>query len=221
MGIWFDAVRLLPVGATAVNEAPDNGSWTNEATVTFQWSINNSDNVQETHLEASTQPDFATLAIDVGWPSAVASYTHTFSPTIPDLYWRVRLVTSAGEATSTPSHLHMDTAPPTSAVQAIYWQPASDRYMLTWGGSDAGIGVANYTIEMQTAVDPTWQPLVSHSTTSSLQFTPSYSGTIWFRSQATDGLGNIEPLHADPGDLSTDQAISLTHDIMLPLIKWN
>jgi hypothetical protein len=36
-----------------------------------------------------------------------------------------------------------------------------------------------------------------------------------------DAVGNIEPLHLGDGDINTTQAISLTHDIMLSIMKRN
>ncbi|MCA9971426.1 MAG: hypothetical protein KC425_14470, partial [Anaerolineales bacterium] len=56
------------------------------------------------------------------------------------------------------------------------------------------------------------------TTSTSTQFTPAVPGQlIWFRSQATDRAGNAEPPNPN-GDMSTAQAIVLSHAIMLPIV---
>ena len=221
LGIWFDAVRLLPVGATAVNQTPTNDIWLNQAAVTFQWQITHPENVEETHLDVATTPDFAAPVVSQSWSTAVLSHTHTFSQTYLNLYWRVRLTNSAGQSSSTPSLFHLDVGAPQSAVHSLNWHPGQNRYTLAWGGTDDASGIVSYNIEVRADVNAPWQPLLSNTSLTAIQFTPPHNDPIWFRSQAIDAVGNIEPPHAGDGDISTTQAISLTHDIMLPLAKSN
>jgi hypothetical protein len=221
LGIWFDAVRLLPIGASAVNTSPSNDTWLNQPTVNFQWQISQPENVVETRLEVATTPDFAAPIVSESWPSAVFNHTQTFNQTYPNLYWRVRLTTSAGQSNSTASLFHLDLAAPQSAVYRLNWHPVQNRYTLVWAGTDDASGIAGYNIEMKTAENAPWQPLLSNTSLTAIQFSPPHNGTLWFRSQAIDAAGNIEPLHADDGDINTTQAIFLTHDIMLPIVNRN
>lgn len=221
LGIWFDAVRLLPIGATAVNQAPINNAWLNQADITFQWQINHPENVLETHLDVAATPDFAAPLVSESWPTVVLSHTHSFSQTYPALYWRVRLTTSAGQNSSAPSLLHLDMTPPQSFIHSLNWHPTQNRYTLAWSGMDDDSGVVGYNIEVRTEASAPWQPLLSQTPLTAIQYTPPHSGTIWFRSQAIDAVGNIEPVHGDGGDINSSQATFLTRDIMLPLVKSN
>ncbi len=221
LGIWFDTVRLLSLTATAVPITPTLDSWIGQPTVDFQWEINQPEDTVATHLEVAADPDFTDLLLDESWATAVLSHTHTFSQTYSNLYWRLRLDTTAGRSTSPASQFHLDLSPPQSAMTSIHWLPNRNKYVLSWAGTDDASGLAAYNIDMRTAVTSTWQPLITNTLQTSLSFTPPTTNTIWFRSQAIDAVGNIEPLHLDPGDLNTTQAISLTHDIMLPIVKRN
>jgi hypothetical protein len=221
LGIWFDAVRLLPLGSTAVSTSPGNDAWLNQPTINFQWQISNPENVVKTELEVATTPDFASLIVSESWPTAVFEHSHTFSQSYANLYWRVRLTTGAGQSSSAPSLFHLDMAAPQSAVHSLNWHPAQNRYTLAWGGTDDASGIVSYNIEMRTAVDVPWQPLFSNTSLTAAQFIPPHDGTFWFRSQAVDAAGNIEPLHEGDGDINSTQAISLSHDIMLPIVKSN
>jgi hypothetical protein len=102
-------------------------------------------------------------------------------------------------------------------VTNIYGFP-DGRYQLFWSGSDATSGVAAYTIQYRAEDETTWTDWLANTTQTAAYFEPPDGLTYWFRSQAADLAGNIEPPHPNPGDLSTDQAIFLSHAIMLPLV---
>ena len=80
--------------------------------------------------------------------------------------------------------------------------------------------VANYNIDYRTVISETvsaWIPWQVNTPAKNGLFTPPDPDLIYhFRSQASDTLGNIEPLHIDE-DISSEQAISLPHAIMLPI----
>jgi streptogramin lyase len=106
-------------------------------------------------------------------------------------------------------------------VYSLNWHPAQNRYTLAWAGTDDASGIVSYNIEMRTAASAPWQPFLSNTSLTAVQFTPPHDGTLWFRSQAVDAAGNIEPTHTEDGDINSTQAISLSHDIMLPIVKSN
>jgi hypothetical protein len=121
-------------------------------------------------------------------------------------------------AASQPTTFGIDTAAPTSLVTNIYEFP-DGRYRLYWAGSDATSGIAAYTIQYRVDGSPTWTNWLTATTQTAALFDPPDNQTYWFRSQATDLAGNVEPPHPAPGDLNTEQALLLSHAIMLPVIE--
>ena len=180
LGIWFDAVRLLPLTATAVPTTPTADTWINQPSVNFQWEIDQPEDTVETHLEVAADPEFADLLLAESWTTAVLSHTHVFSQTYPNLYWRLRLDTLAGQSVSPASQFHLDLAPPQSAMTSIFWLPNRNSYTLAWAGMDDASGVVAYNIEMRTTQTTTWQSIITNTLQTSLHFThplPTPSGS--------------------------------------------
>lgn len=208
-GVWFDAIRLRPAGvssATVTNQAPPDG-WVTTAVVPFQWVITNPGIVQNTTLKVATDANFANVVLNQSWAGAVNNYTATFSQNYPDLYWQVSLATSGGPATSTTTHFRLDYQPPASSVQSLTYYTADNVYTVNWGGSDNGSGIATYSVAYRQEGSGTWTPLVTNVTAVTANFTPPVTGAVyWFRAQAVDSAGNVEPTHAGNGDINTQQA---------------
>ena len=220
-GVWFDALRLQYLGATATNQVPPAGVWLHERQVGFGWQLSDPAGVQSQSVRVASDPDFASLVhLSPPLPPTVLTYTHTFSQDYPALYWQVVLTSTQGQASySAATPFGLDATPPTSAVTGLYRLP-DGRYLVTWQGSDALSGIAGYTLEYRATGDPGWTPWLSGTLATSALFTPpDAQATYWFRSQASDPAGNLELPHAGDGDLSTDQALLLTHAIMLPALR--
>jgi hypothetical protein len=223
LGVWFDALRLLPLkGPTAVTTAPNDGDWLNNRQVLFEWRIESPEKVTRTTFQVASDERFQNLVATKEWPSVVENVTHTFDRDYARLFWRVVLRSeSGGEYPSASSRFGIDTEPPVSLVNSLAWLAWNGRYRASWSGSDTFSDVGSYSIEYRApdGQDSSWQPWLNAVTVTSAYFAPPVPGQIYeFRSQATDSLGNIEAPHAT-ADVSTEQAHSFSHAIILPLIR--
>lgn len=84
-----------------------------------------------------------------------------------------------------------DTAPPASSVQPLSANISTPQFPVSWSGTDAGVGIATYTIYVSDnggAFQP-WQRAVS---TTSATFSGQQGHAYAFYSTAVDQLGNAE-----------------------------
>lgn len=218
-GIWFDALRLRPVEGTAVLSQPTTDSWSQSLTVNFLWSFTNPLMVAQTKLLVATDENFNNVIINYTWDTAVTNYTYTFSQQYANLYWKIIMSSTLGnDIPSTVFHFGLDRDPPTSKVSLIYQYPGDNTYHIVWQGSDNLSGITRYNIDYRAADATTWTTWFINTTSTDIAFTPPNGNQIyWFRSQAIDRAGNVESLHSS-GDISTSEAIVLSHVIMLPMI---
>jgi hypothetical protein len=166
----------------------------------------------------ATDRGFGDLVLDVVLPPTTTSYSHNFGQDYPELFWRVVAITPQNvSAASIPTSFGIDTIAPTSLITMIH-ELEDGRYKLFWFGADTNSGIATYAIQYRAEGASSWTTLVPAASQTNIIFDPPDNQTYWFRSQATDVAGNVEPAHPNPGDLSTDQAVSFTHAIMLPVI---
>ncbi len=207
-GVWFDAIRLRLIEGSASNAAPPDDAWVTQQSVDFAWEIVNPGTVLTTTLQVATDPAFSDMVYTESWGTAVTNTVHTFSQDYADLYWRVRLNLNAGDQVeSAATRFGLDSAPPTSSVNALTFYPAEGYYELGWQGSDNLSGIAGYNIEYRADSDLTWTTLLSATTLITATFTPPDPAQMyWFRSQASDAAGNTEPAHSGDGDINTEQA---------------
>jgi len=221
LGLWFDSLRLLQVEVlpAAVAETPGDKAWLNDRQVRFKWTIENPQKVIQTKLQVATDEQFKSLVVNMEWPSAVESATHTFDRDYAKLFWRVVLLSDSGGTYQSPtSDFGIDSEPPVSSVKQLVWLAWSEQYKVSWGGNDALNYVQYYIIEYR-AENGSWKTWLNDVSATAAQFTPPVSGQVYeFRSQAVDSLGNVEAPHAT-ADTSTKQALSFDHAIILPVIQ--
>lgn len=223
LGVWFDAIRLRPLNLapSATNTAPANNAWLVNRNVAFSWQILEPNSVTAVTLEVATDSSFAQPIATKSFAGPVTTGQHAFSADYGALYWRVRLTPVVGDAvTSQPTRFGIDTTPPVSTVTALYYAPQTGSYAVYWRGADALTAVTAYTVETRNLSDATavWQPLVTNTPATGGAFQPDDPGAIYgFRVRAVDQLGNAEAPKTQP-DATTDQALSLPHAIMLPLL---
>ncbi|HEV8361452.1 MAG TPA: hypothetical protein VGR28_13465 [Candidatus Thermoplasmatota archaeon] len=89
----------------------------------------------------------------------------------------------------------VDRAPPTAASVSVA-QPDADaptHLRVSWSATDAGSGVATYTVQKQKDDGP-WEELVPEATGTSRDVTGEAGHTYKFRARATDAVGNVGPL---------------------------
>ncbi len=223
LGVWFDALRLLKLETipSAVLQSPTDGSWFTQREITFDWTIEHPEKVAKTTFQVATDADFQKLISNKEWPSLIESVPHRFDQDYAALYWRVILSTEDGSSyASLPVRFGIDTQPPESSINQPLWLKWNNQYLLTWQGEDELSEVQDYTIEyLQEGSQGTgWQTWLDNVTQTSAFFNPpAPDGVYAFRSQATDTLGNLETAHQTP-DTSSEQAVSLSHAIILPII---
>jgi hypothetical protein len=221
-GVWFDAIRLKPVEScpfpVITNQEPAHDSWVDQRKVRFKWALSGAFCVGTTTLEVATDYKFTDPVISVSLNGAPKSHEITFTKDYPNLFWRVIVKTTENQVSkSMPSHFGIDTENPTSRVSAVY-RLIKDDYYIILNGSDGGSGVVSYNIDFRKDGDSQWTRWLTETSKITITVPWKVDESIWFRSQAKDALGHIEPLHNGDGDINTDQAIQLQRVIMLPQI---
>ena len=222
LGVWFDALRLLPVDAPPPVPVPNNVDpaaevWKNKRQVTFAWQVLNPSTVEVTTLQVATDPAFSNVLVNQSWFGAPTTATHTFSMDHSHLYWRV-LLASPGVplVSSLPTHFRLDATPPISTVSMpLHFLPRTGNFVVDWSGSDALAGVDRYHIDFRPQGGQ-WTRWLSDTKLTSAVFTPPASGVVYeFRSQAIDVAGNVESLSEAP-DATTSGAAVLNQWLLLP-----
>ncbi|MCA9935330.1 MAG: N-acetylmuramoyl-L-alanine amidase [Ardenticatenaceae bacterium] len=217
-GVWFDAIRILPIEGTAVLSTPANNAWFSNPSVQFNWSFTSPGMVTGTRLRVATDANFSNVVLDQNWGTAVTSHSHTFGQEYANLYWQVKMTTIYGnEITSTTRRFGIDYSPPTSAVDGIYQRQGFSEYIVAWSGADALSGVSHYNVQYRLDGSSTWVSWLNNVSGTSAIFTPPNTSAIyWFRSQAVDILGNTESYQTN-GDMSTLDVVILTENVYLPI----
>lgn len=218
LGIWFDDMRLLRLEPSAANVSPTDGAWLNQRNVTFNWELSDSSAVQTTTVRVAADDTFAAPIWSQQWAGQKLTATHTFTEDAASLTWQAAFtLTGSGELISSPpTTFGIDTAVPTATVTGLYRLPG-DRFLLTWSGSDALSGVADFDLAYRVISDTTWTPWISSTQQTAVSFTPPNPAEMYeFRLQATDVAGNH--LQKTEPDISTAAAIDMPHAIMLPVI---
>ncbi|GIK56501.1 MAG: hypothetical protein HND44_16010 [Chloroflexi bacterium] len=226
-GVWFDGIRLLHLGQSVSevhNSTPAPDVWVTANPVEFTWQIVSTAPVVQTQLQVATDAAMNNLVYDQTWSGAILQHSHIFTQDYAHLYWWVKATVqpSGGGSqtvTSTATHFRLDTTPPTSSVNAVLQLPNAPGYSIHWSGTDEIAGITHYFVEYRPQGGSDWTVFVGlPPLATSTRFVPPDSQVYEFRSRAIDAAGNAEPAHIT-ADISTDQAILLTHAIMLPVIR--
>lgn len=227
LGVWFDAIRLLPVGSTPppppppmpTNTDPAADVWRTNRSVSFAWQITNADSVEVTTLQVSTNPGFSDVLVNQSWFGAPTTHNHTFDRDYADLYWRVLLARpNTPLVSSAPTRFALDATPPQSAVVSpLYYLPEIGRYAVQWNGSDALAGIDRFNIDFRPS-GGAWTRWLTNTQARSANFAPPSPGqTYEFRAQAIDRAGNVEP-ESNTAEAITTGAITLDKSAYPPVI---
>jgi hypothetical protein len=223
-GIWFDAIRLLPIEVLpiAILESPTDNSWLNKRTFTFTWQIENPEKVNATVLQIATDSEFQNRIVNEIWAKPTYSASIDFAQDYGTLFWRVVLTSeSNNEYPSDVFRFGIDTTPPTSNVDKLYWFERTGLYQVFWQGEDALVGIEKYNIDYRLSGEENWERMLSDTTgTNAFFLLPAPAGVYEFRSQAIDRIGNEEIAHLT-ADMNTLQAHAFTYAVLLPVIGSN
>jgi hypothetical protein len=88
--------------------------------------------------------------------------------------------------------------PPTSTVHALPGVAPSSTVTITWEGHDNESGVWTYDVQVRDGVDGEWNDWQTSTVVTSSQFTGQHGHTYYFRSRATDRVGNRAPWPEEP-----------------------
>ncbi len=155
-------------------------------------------------MELTTDPDAGFLPVNTTAPEGEGSVSFTVMPK-SDLASGTSICNGASiifdvnEPLVTPTWCNgFDATPPASAVAALPATQVSTDIALTWSGSDAGAGVASYTIYVSTNAGP-FTAFLTDTPDTAATFAGVTGSTYAFYSVALDGLGHREaaPLVAD------------------------
>jgi hypothetical protein len=101
--------------------------------------------------------------------------------------------------------------PPTSTVLQLPPVTYTPAFTVTWEGQDSESGVWLYDIQVRVGENGTWMPWKSSTTATSAVFTGTDSKTYYFRSRATDRVGNRETWPTAPQAWTTVKLLGTLH----------
>lgn len=88
----------------------------------------------------------------------------------------------------------LDRTPPTSSVVSLP-EKSSPKYTVSWAGDDATSGVDFWTVQYREGDTGAWTDWQDKVAFTSAQFNGTVGKKYYFRSQAQDKAGNLEPAH--------------------------
>jgi hypothetical protein len=88
--------------------------------------------------------------------------------------------------------------PPTSTVEAIPTTTYTSTFTVSWHGSDNESGIGTYDVQVRDGAGGAWQDWQQMTTGTDAQFVGEHGHTYYFRSRATDKVGNRETWPAQP-----------------------
>ncbi len=216
----LDAVVIF--NPEAQNQAPTSQTWLNNASVNFNWSLTDVPNVQKSTLRVATDAAFTNVVLTKELFGTLTSHTAMLNQDSSTYYWQVTVDFTPPKAglvnkvTSTPTVFGLDTAVPTSNITNIY--QLRNAYFVMWDAQDTLSGVAAVNVDYRLDGQLTWDSWLVKNTDGRAVFTPPNPGkTYWFRTQAVDVAGNLEPALTF-GNWNTNQAIPFPYAIMLPTV---
>ncbi len=107
--------------------------------------------------------------------------------------------------TETPSE------PPTSTVHSLPEVTYSPTFTVTWEGQDNQSGVWGYDVQVRDDASGEWDYWLHLTPATSGQFTGQHGHTYYFRSRATDNVGNREAWPEEPQTHTTLDLSSTLH----------
>jgi hypothetical protein len=133
-------------------------------------------------------------------------------------YWSVRSVLGIVPATPTSSDgITVDITLPTSEIDPLPAEEATQVFTVTWSGNDAGSGIKDYDVQISSDGGGSWGTWLTATPLSSAACTGLNGSTYHFRCRARDNAGNTEAYPAEPDahttvNLATGLQVDWVHD---------
>jgi hypothetical protein len=177
----------------AINPLP---AWTTSPTFVVSWSGN-----------AQGGPPITSYNLQVninnsGWQGVLSNTPQTsfqyYGANGSNYQFRAQASNNGGASFgpwSATTSTTIDTAPPSTTMNALPQYTTSTSFWVSWSGTDSGSGVASYNLQSQFNGGP-WQTLISNTPQTSFYIQNAQTGVYAFRVQAVDNAGNIQPMPA-------------------------
>lgn len=187
-----------PTNPTSITSSHTPFLWSNVKPITVTWS------------GASDGNGCAVYGYSYTWstsPSPVPDETvdttgNSDSFNAPEGFWNFGLRTRdrAGNwnpAVATFGPIRIDTTPPESAIQPLFYYHDQSPVLISWSGSDMLSGVKSYDVQYRDGSGP-WIDWHVNVTTTSASFIGTTGHTYGFRCWARDAAGNVEAYPSTP-----------------------
>jgi uncharacterized membrane protein len=135
------------------------------------------------------------INLQTGSNSLTLGLNQTYGRVKPvEVYWDSISLMSTEDIQNIPENGIVESTPPTSKVLDLPNYTVSNTFDVSWNGTDDSSGIAYYSIDSST--DGTnWNNWIPKTTQNSSVFNGTNNVTYYFRSRATDDVGNREPEH--------------------------
>jgi CSLREA domain-containing protein len=174
--------------------------------------------------QLTEDPDAGFLPPNVAPPEGEGSVAFSVErqpelPTGTTICNQASIVFDVNAAILTPEWCNaIDVTPPASSVQALAESQATTTFPVQWGGSDAGSGIAAYSVFVSANGGP-FTAFKTDTSDASAMFTGELGKVYAFYSVASDGVGNLEAAPPTPDTLTVIGASSGPHDLAITAIK--
>lgn len=208
-------VSTNDVSSDLMLKSPINNQWISSAQINFEWEYVTGSFGSDMRLQIATDGNFTNIIVDEAVTGRAVSYSVSLSGRSGNHFWRV--IPQVGQTGPvTIGQFRLDSNAPTSRAGKLLRLP-NGRLYLSWNGQDDLSGIAHYNIYYRRIGESGWTQWLA-DTKSTMAEVPFNGQTYWFRSQAADVAGNLEPLTIE-AHVNTNEIIELTHTVHLPLIS--
>jgi hypothetical protein len=161
-------------------------------------------------LQPTDDPAAGFLPPNVTAPEGDGAVVYTIKakpnqPTGTEIRNQAQVIFDTNAPINTPTWLNtIDNSPPISMVIPLAANQGSTHFQVTWSGTDAGAGIASYTIYVSEN-GSAFRIWLENTTLTSAFYDATPNASVAFYSVARDSAGNIEAAHASP-----DATVSVT-----------
>lgn len=173
----------------------------NGQSIRFNWENTLRNNGYTLHVGLTSNPQTeATPVLRQSLGANVTEFTATFNQEYPTLYWQVVANGDAGSSGSNSQKFGIDRTPPSCTIQPLSPVIYDNAFKVTWQGTDAVAGIANFDIQYLDTGRGEWLDWQTNQPASKTfdMFTGQPGHEYSFRCRSTDTAGNQSPYPSDP-----------------------